>query len=333
MKRFMANKKVRLALYAAAAVAIAWVALQFISPLGSVPGQNPFLARPSARPLVIAHAGGKGLNPENTLEAFAASVALGSDMIEMDVRLTKDGRLVTCHGTNVNRTSNGSNSVSELTLAELKVLNFGCRFTNSAGFQPFLERPAHIAALEELFQSYSNLPMTIEIKDRGEVGRRAAGILSALLVKYQMTPRVVVACFDDATLNAFRHVAGPSVATSSARGETRTFVLMERLRLDRLWLGGAVVAQVPADPRDASGWILARSHLIRAAHARNMAVHFWTVNEPEEMHRLIGMGADGLITDYPDRLKALLGQPERIEGIGRRTAHVNADDNRRAICN
>lgn len=288
-----------------ATLALLWGICQFIPARGAVRGTNPFRAPAAGRPLIIAHAGGAGLNPANTLEAFAGSVELGCDMLEMDVRLTKDGVLVTHHDATIERTSDGAGAVFDHTLAELKALNFGYYFLDAAGGQPFRERPAHLAALEELFQTYRTMPMTIEIKDRGETGRQAGAVLAGLIAKHQMRGRVLVASFDDATLDAFRQVAGPDVATSTARGQTRSFVLLNLLRLDRLWAGGVMAAQVPADPHEAGGFDLTRPGFIRAAHARNMAIHFWTVNEPAEMLRLIALGADGIVTDYPDRARRL----------------------------
>jgi glycerophosphoryl diester phosphodiesterase len=288
-----------------------WLAAQVIPPCGAVPGRNPFRAPAKGRPLVIAHAGGLGLHPENTLEAFAASVALGCDMLEMDVRLTKDGVLVTHHDATVARTSNGSGAVIDHTLAELKALNFGYHFQDRSGVHTYRDRFARLTTLEELFERYGNMPMVIELKDRGEAGRRAGAALASLIAKWQVAHSVLIASFDDATLDAFRNIAGRGTATSCAKGQTRNLVILGLLRLDHLWNGGAEALQVPSDPREASGFRLARPAFIRMAHARNMAVHFWTVNEPDEMLRLIDLGADGLITDYPDRLQAVLASRRR----------------------
>ena len=305
------NTKLHWAIGGIIALAGAWLVSQVLPPRGAVPDRNPFRAKADGRPLVIAHAGGLGLHPENTLEAFAASAALGCDMLEMDVRLTKDGALVTHHDATVTRTSNGSGAVIDHLLAELMALNFGYHFRDQSGARPYREKPAHIASLEELFQLYPNTPMTIELKDRGEAGRRAAETLAALIIKHRAADRVLVASFDDAILDAFRATAGPAVATSSAKGQTRNFVILGLLRLDRLWSGGVLAAQVPSSLRESSGFNLANPEFIRKAHARNMAVHYWTVNDPAEMRRLIAIGADGLITDYPDRLKSILSEPQR----------------------
>lgn len=289
-----------------AVLLLLWLIAQVIPPRGTPPPPHPALASQPGRPWIIAHAGGLGLQPENTLEAFTASAALGCDQLEMDIRLTRDGVLVTHHDPIINRTSNGSGPVLDHTLAELKALNFGARFRDASGAQPYRDRPAHIATLEEVFTRFPQLPMTIELKDRGETGRQAGRVLAGLIARFQRTNSVVIASFDDATLNAFRDLTDGRVPTSAAKGETRSFVLLSLLGLDRLWAGSAAALQVPSNPREASGFQLARPGFLRAAHARNVAVHYWTVNDPDEMRRLIAMGADGLITDFPNRLKAIL---------------------------
>lgn len=292
-----------------ATLAVLWVTAQIMPPLGSVAGPNPFLAKTPGRPMVVAHAGGLGLHPGNTREAFAAAVALGCDMLEMDVRLTRDGFLVTHHNATIEKTSNGEGAVAEHTLAELQALNFGFHFRDASGAQPYRDKPAHLATLQEVFERYGRMPLSIELKDRGELGRRATVVLAQLLEQYRLTNQVLIASFDDATLNEFRRITAGRYATSMARRQTTSFVVLQKLRLDRLWPGRVELAQVPADPREAAGFALGRSSFIAAAHARNMAVHYWTVNDPEEMKRLIALGADGLITDFPDRLLAILGKP------------------------
>jgi glycerophosphoryl diester phosphodiesterase len=311
LRRWIRTPALRWAVGGIAVLAGLWVAAQVMPPRGAVRRHNSFCARGKGRPLVIAHAGGLGLNPENTLEAFAASVELGCDMLEMDVRLTKDGVLVTHHDATVARTSNGAGAVIDHTLAELKALNFGYHFRDPSGVPTYRDRVAHLATLDELFQRYGRVPMVIELKDGGEAGRRAAAELAALIAKWHVADTVLVAGFDDATLDAFRSVAGHGIATSCARGQTRNFVILGLLRLDRLWRGGAEALQVPSNPAPAYGFKLAKPGFIRTAHARNMAVHFWTVNEPDEMRRLMELGADGLITDYPDRLQAVLASTRR----------------------
>src|SRR5262245_30983485 len=92
---------------ALATVALLFLVLQFLPPRGKVAGQNPWRPRPGQRPLVIAHGGGQGLHPPNTLEAFAHAVALQCDALEMDLRITRDDILVTLHDETIDRTSDG----------------------------------------------------------------------------------------------------------------------------------------------------------------------------------------------------------------------------------
>src|SRR5512133_3761947 len=197
MRRFMDKSARRCVIAGVAVLAVFWMIAQFTPSRGAVPGKNPFRARAAGRPLVIAHAGGLGLNPGNTLEAFAASVALGCDMLEMDVRLTKDGVLVTHHDATLEQTSDGFGAVIDHTLAELKALNFGYYFQNESGMHTYRDRIAHLATVEELFQRYGSVGMVIELKDSGEAGRRAAEALAALIAKNHVTNSVLVASFKD----------------------------------------------------------------------------------------------------------------------------------------
>ena len=177
-----------------------------------------------------------------------------------------------------------------------------------AGGHPYQETPARLATLEELFARYPSMPMVVELKDREADGARAATALGALIEKYQMTPRVVVASFDDATLNEFRRVTGGRVATGTAMGETKAFVILTRLGLGWFAPSGIHALQIPVQKY---GYRLDFPGLLREAHRRNMAVHYWTINDPLEMRRLTALGADGLMTDRPDILSEVLSGPPR----------------------
>jgi glycerophosphoryl diester phosphodiesterase len=290
---------------------IGWVAVQCLPPRGVVPGTNPFRARSDDRPLNIAHRGGRVLFPENTREAFAGAVALGCDCLEMDVRLTRDGVLATCHDAEIDRTSNGHGRVRDHTLAELQALNFGAHFTNAAGARPYADRPAHVATLEELFQQHTNTAMIIELKDRGADGVEAAEKLARMIERFARQPTVLVASFDEATLASFRAAARGQVRTSGSPPRVRAFALLNLLRLDWFAPAGDAALQLPLA---SSGLSLDGPRLLGAAHRRNLAVHYWTINDPAEMRRLASLGADGLITDRPDLFNSVFTQRAQSEG-------------------
>lgn len=294
------RRKWVLALFGAA---LLWLIIQMLPPRGVVVGENPWRRSSEGRPLIMAHGGGQGLNPPNTLPAFEASVQLGCDVLETDLRLTRDDVLVTLHDETIDRTSDGSGRVIDYTLAELKTRNFGAKFKDPTGVQPFLDRPARLATLEELFQAFPGVPFVLEIKDREANGVKAAVALAALIRSYKRDKTVIVASFDDATLDMFRDRSEGRVFTGAPMGATQAHVILTRLGLSWFSPVGHQALQIPVSKR---GYHLDFSALVRAAHRRNMAVHYWTINQPEEMKRLIELGADGIMTDRPDVLKATL---------------------------
>ena len=298
----------KIGLGALALVALIFLVAQILPARGKVPGQNPWRPRPGQRPLVIAHGGGQGLHPPNTLEAFEHAAALGCDALEMDLRLTRDDVLVTLHDESIDRTSDGRGRAIDFTVAELKATNFGYKFKDPGGAQPYRNTAARIATLEELFQKYPTTPMIVELKDRGTNGAKAAARLSALITRYQRAADVIVASFDDATLNEFRRLSGGNVFTAAAVNTIKWFVLLSRLHLDWFAPTGNQALQIPTTKY---GYRLDFPALIRAAHRRNMAVHYWTINDPGEMKRLINLGVDGIMTDRPDLMLKVAGQIRR----------------------
>jgi glycerophosphoryl diester phosphodiesterase len=289
-------------------LAVAFGLLQVIPARGVVPGQNPWRPKAGQRPLVIAHGGGQGLEPPNTLAAFAHSVKLGCDVLEIDIHLTKDGALVTLHDDTLDRTSDGTGHAIDFTLAELKERNFGFKFKDPSGARPYRDQPVRLATLEELFTRFPTMPMVIELKDRETNGARAAAELARLIEKYQRTASVIVASFDDATLAEFRRASGDRVFTATAMQTARQFVICNKAWLDWFAPTGHQALQIPVA---AAGFQLDTPSLIRAAHRRNMAVHYWTINDADEMKRLILLGADGIMTDRPDRMLKVLAEMGR----------------------
>ena len=267
---------------------------------GAPAPERAFFRQAPRRPLVIAHRGGAGLWPENTLHAFERAAALGVDVIETDVRLTKDGALVLVHDETVGRTTDGAGRVSDLTLAELKRLDAGHRFTPDGGQTfPHRGRGMRIPTLEEAF-ALPGLPrFNVEPKDD------SAALVSALcraLRGHAMAERVVVASFRQGTLEQFRREC-PEVATSASASEASGFLARYKAGLADSYSPPMQALQVP---EYAGAMQVLTREFVAAAHARNLHVHAWTVNSPEDMRRLLDLGVDGIMTDYPDRLIEVL---------------------------
>lgn len=267
---------------------------------------HPFFTRQTAAPLVIAHQGGDGLRPSNTMAAFTHAVELGVDVLEMDIHSTADGVLVTIHDATVDRTTNGRGRVQEFTFAELQTLDAGYHWPTVEGHVQLGEHPYRgkgivIPALEEIFQTFPDTPMVIEIKQREP---SIAQPFCDLIRQYDMSNQLLVAAFSKETLQEFRATC-PEVITSGAEDEIRIFYILHRLGLSAAYQPAVHAFQVPEYSGD--------FHVLTPAfvyHTRphNIDVHAWTINTTADMERMIALSVDGIITDYPDQLLTLLGR-------------------------
>lgn len=264
--------------------------------------EHKYFANDAGRTLVIAHRGGAGLWPENTLYAFERAAALGADVIETDVRATKDGELVVFHDDDVNRTTDGAGPLAALTLAELKRLDAAHRFSTDGGRSfPLRGQGVTVPTLREVFEALPRMRFNIEPK-RGTPSLSAP--LCRLIREYGMTERVLVASFTGSTLADFRREC-PEVATSASTGEAVNFLSLQEAGLAASFSPEMQALQVPE--RAGVLRVLTRD-FVEAAHGRNLRVHAWTINDEADMRRLIDVGVDGVMTDYPDRLLRVLGR-------------------------
>ena len=299
----------RVALFlAAVAAALLLAACVLYAALSRSPGEPVadhiyFKGDAPASPLVIAHRGGAGLWPENTLHAFGRAHALGADVIETDVRATSDGELVVIHDAGVERTTDGRGSVSALTLAEIKRLDAGHRWTPDGGRSfPLRGSGVTVPTLREVFEALPRARFNIEPKQSEP---SIAAPLCRLIRERGMSGRVMVAAFRGAALEQFRSEC-PEVATSASTSEVASFLALQRAGLAASYSPRMQAVQVP---EWAGGMRLLTEEFVRAAHGRNLRVHAWTVNAEDDMRRLLALGVDGVMTDYPDRLLKVLGRP------------------------
>lgn len=252
--------------------------------------------------MVIAHQGGEHLRPSNTMAAFEHAVAMGVDMLEMDINGTRDGVLVTIHDTTVDRTTNGSGVVWEMSSAELLQLDAGYYFTRDDGqTYPYRGQGITIATLDEVFTAFPDMPMNIEIK---QVEPSIATPFCDLLRQYDRAANTIVASFHQTAMDEFR-AACPETPTSLTAGEVTNLYIRHRLLGAGAYTPPAGAIQIP---RESAGIALLVDHFVTAAQRRNLQVHAWTINEPDAMRELIDLGVDGIITDRPDLLLEILGR-------------------------
>ncbi len=250
-------------------------------------------------PRVIAHRGGAGAFPENTLAAFRASAALGVPYAELDIHATRDGVVVVAHDPDLRRTCGRDGLISALDYRELASADAGFTFTFGGRF-PFRGQDLKIPTLEEVFEACPGQRFIIEIK------QTAPSVVAAMLEVIErrgMGRRVLIASEHQAPLDEMRALR-PGLPTSfSALEIARLFAALSS--------GGIGDYRPPADalqiPPRYEAMELATPPSVAAAHRLGIELHVWTVNEEREMRALLAMGVDGILTDFPDRLLRVTG--------------------------
>lgn len=254
-------------------------------------------------PLVIAHQGGDRLWPGNTLYAFERAVDIGADVLEMDAHITKDSYIVLMHDEEVDRTTDGTGLVEDLTLAELRELDAAHTWTTDEGKTfPYRGQDIQVPTLEEVFQRFPQMRYLIEIK---LTENPIETPLCDLIRAHKMQEKVMIASFHDEAMQRFRETC-PEVATSASRGEVTRFVLLGKAFLSGLTAPQYESIQPPYDPRQSMNIPIMTERFIREAHAKNIRVEPWTVDDPELMKKYIEWGVDGIITDRPDLMIEVL---------------------------
>jgi glycerophosphoryl diester phosphodiesterase len=253
---------------------------------------------------VHAHQGGDHLWPGNTMLAFEGAVALGVDVLELDTQVTADGVVVVIHDDTVDRTTNGSGAVAEMTLDELRALDAAYRWRPPGGAADVFPHRGEghvVPTLAEVLEAFPTVGVNLDMK---ALDPRVPELTCEVVRAAGRVDSVMVASFHDANLAAFRQ-ACPEVATSAGPGEVRDFYTFNLLFVGRWTLPAADAFQVPV--RQGSIEIVT-PRMVRGLRERNVRLDVWTINDEAEMRRLLDLGVGGIITDRPDLALALLGR-------------------------
>jgi len=232
--------------------------------------------------LNMAHRGASGTFPENTLSAFRAAIDAKADMCELDVQLTRDGAIVVIHDDTVDRTTDGKGEVAELTLAELKLLDAGAKFKNGA------VKDQRIPTLDEVFDvTAGKCGLNIELKGGG-TEHQVAQIMQA----HEAFGDSIVSSFNWEYLKKIQQL----------HFNIRIALLADDKPVD-LMMNAVAMRAHAINPR----WDMVTPDLCKAAHERNLKVYTWTVDADARMRALMEAGVDGIMTNYPERLRTVLG--------------------------
>ncbi|MFA7744729.1 glycerophosphodiester phosphodiesterase [Salinicoccus roseus] len=251
-------------------------------------------------PYIFAHRGGMGLAPEHTAAAFDKAGKFDVDGFEIDIRMTKDEEIVVFHDAYVDRTSNGAGRVSDMTLAELRDLDFGYHFRDAEGSHPYRgSEDAKIMTLRELLEKYPDKLINIDIKDdpNSYEGSLIPSLLYRLIDELGVEDRVLVTSFYDSQIDRFHLYSGEDIALGAGENQVRNAYIAYTSGFKHMFSPKADTFQIPPRynniPLDKEGFIDYLQSL-------NVAVGYWVINEMDEMDELIQKGAHTIVTDYPD---------------------------------
>ena len=252
--------------------------------------------------LHISHRGGAALAPENTLLAFRQAVErFSTDMLELDVHLTRDSVLVVSHDATVERCTDGAGAIAELTLAELARLDAGYRYTADGGDTfPFRGHGARIPTLVEVLRAFPSLRFNVDLK----TGTCGIEHVFARLVRAEGA-ELRICCGSELDEVAARLFAAlPESCHFYPRHALTAFVLAVRSGEPPPEEPRFLVLDMPAEYE---GLQLIDEALLAAVQRAGKWVNVWTVDTAEQMRRLVAAGVGGIMTDRPDLLREVLG--------------------------
>lgn len=227
------------------------------------------------------------------MAAFANGVALGSDGIECDVHLSRDGVPVVIHDATLDRTTNARGSVAARTAAELAAVDAGYRYADAAGATPFRDRGIGVPTLDEVFRAFPGVRIIIEMKTGDAALARA---VAAVVASHDAAGRVCVGSFHRHGLDVIRSIA-PGIATSASEDEARWTLYRSWAR----WPMAAPRAYCAFQVPERAGRLRVISPaFVAQAHRDAARVDVWVVDAAEDIRRLFALGVDGVITDRPD---------------------------------
>lgn len=244
---------------------------------------------------VTAHRGGAMLWPEHTMVAYQGAVDAGTDILELDIHSTSDGVLVVMHDAEVDRTTDGTGPIKAMTLAELKALDAAYWFSQDGGTTyPLRGTGITVPTLDEVLEAHPTLLYNIEIKQQDPpiVDEVIAAVQAA-----GVDDQTALTSFTDSILRDIREKA-PDILTALGAIEGYALYSLPESDYDEY----VPPAPLFAAPVDYSG-IELDAPSVEKAHRFGVRIHAWTVNDPDEMDRVMAMGVDGIITDDPVTLR------------------------------
>lgn len=303
---------------------------------------NPFVIEKGAKPLLIAHGGGNKEFPDNTLEACYNAYSVDSNvMLEMDVSITRDGVVIMSHDTTLDRRTNAEGEIAEWNYTDLvaEKVNFGYYNKKVDGAYtvktPYLDyrnmqvKPRDVPGypdglpnrdpdvflvtrLIDVLDAFPNNTVNVEIKQKGETGLKALAAVIKIVEERNAFDRVVLASFHKDIYNELKNIHDkdhPELLFSPQDSGVAKLLISSAVAMDVFYNEPVAVLQIPMEQEVKGVNIhLDRKWFVKAAHRHNIAVHYWTIDDEDEMKYLISIGADGIMTNLPHTLQKIYNE-------------------------
>ena len=271
----------------------------------------------SGKTLVSAHRSGSGIAPEETMVAFrncVESESFNTDIFEFDLHITKDNVLVLLHDDTLDRTSDSVEVFGEeevrpenKTYEELRQLNMGAKFEDENGNMPYADlkgdavpddlKIVRVEDILDYLMSNGDFDYIIEVKNGEELGKKAVDELYKVLKERDLLDDVIFGTFNG-EVSEYVDNNYPDLLRSSTIMEVLSFYVKANLGLKNLDVN-YVALQIPYKLYCVN---LGTAKVINYAHENNLAVQYWTINEEDEIEYLVSLGADCIMSDYPDKV-------------------------------
>lgn len=307
-------------------ISLFWIIVNLI-PVSKSIDENPWLK--TDKTLISAHRGGSNLNPENTEKAFDYVIIDTdyTDIVEIDVRLTKDNVIAINHNSDINDMALDDNSesikIEEHTYDELRQYNLGRNFIDKDnGTTPYAnysiveaqQAGLSIMNLENFFNKYNkvrNVKLLLEIKEEGEKGYKIVDMVQSMFKQEKYSwwkERTMIISFEDNVIN-YTINKYPYQFVGALGYKIVAEVAFQKLNLNSLYKANYHSLQLPLNKKIGPITInFATKEMIKMAHKRNQTIAYWTINDQKDMKMLIEYGADIITTDSPDVLANLLNK-------------------------
>ena len=253
-------------------------------------------------PHIIAHQGSSLDLPPNTLEAFQLALDQGADIIELDIWRSKDGTWVVIHDRNLSRITGVNKDITKLTFEEIQLLDAGYNFSDSSGNYLYRNKGYKIPSLEQVFKQFNNEKINIEIKTVSKLG---LSDLVQMIKKYQMEKKVLVVSFSYNVIKKFRKISNNQIATAASKSDIMRMIYFGKLPWYKIRFDAF---QMPFYSKKVERYGLKNTEWIGKMRSKGMEVHYWTVDNSEDIKKVFSIGAGGVITNKPKIAYDLLVQ-------------------------